>query len=205
MSPAAGVIVSYVVGSIPFAYLAGRVRGIDLRKHGSGNLGATNAMRVLGTPTGLLVYLGDTLKGFLPVFLLPARTAGDNAELWAIAYGVAAIAGHVRPIFLLGRGGGKGVATAGGVFLGLAWLATAIAAVAFTIVVFVSRYVSLGSLTAAVVLSVAIGFTKGWTSPVFAVSVVVAAFVFWTHRSNITRLRQGTESRIGQSRRPATP
>jgi glycerol-3-phosphate acyltransferase PlsY len=205
MSPAAGVIVSYVVGSIPFAYLAGRVRGIDLRKHGSGNLGATNAMRVLGTPTGLLVYLGDTLKGFLPVFLLPARTASDNAELWAIAYGVAAIAGHVRPIFLLGRGGGKGVATAGGVFLGLAWLATAIAAVAFTIVVFVSRYVSLGSLTAAVVLSVAIGFTKGWTSPVFAVSVVVAAFVFWTHRSNITRLRQGTESRIGQSRRPATP
>jgi glycerol-3-phosphate acyltransferase PlsY len=205
MSPAAGVIVSYLVGSIPFAYLAGRVRGIDLRKHGSGNLGATNAMRVLGSPTGLLVYLGVTLKGFLPVFLLPTRTASDNAELWAIAYGVAAIAGHVRPIFLLGRGGGKGVATAGGVFFGLAWLATVIAAVAFTIVVFVSLYESLGSLTAAVVLSVAIGFTKGWTSPVFAVSVVVAAFVFWTHRSNITRLRQGTESRIGQPRRPATP
>jgi glycerol-3-phosphate acyltransferase PlsY len=205
MSPAVGVLISYLVGSIPFAYLAGRARGIDLRKHGSGNLGATNAVRVLGTPTGLLVYVCDTLKGFLPVLLLPPRTASDNAELWAIAYGLAAIAGHVRPIFLLGRGGGKGVATAGGVFLALAWLPTLISVAVFAVVVFAARFISLGSLAAAIALPIAIGFSKGWTSPVFAVSTLVGLFVFWSHRSNIERLRRGAEPRLGESRRPLAP
>lgn len=205
MSPAVGVLIAYLVGSIPFAYLAGRMRGVDLRKHGSGNLGATNAMRVLGTPTGLLVYVGDMLKGFLPVLLLPPRTATGHPELWAIAYGLAAIAGHVRPIFLLGRGGGKGVATAGGVFFALAWLPTVIALAVFAVVVFASRFISLGSLAAAIALPIGMGFTKGWTSPVFAVSALVGLFVFWTHRSNIERLRHRAEPHLGESRRPVAP
>jgi glycerol-3-phosphate acyltransferase PlsY len=205
MSPAVGVLISYLAGSIPFAYLAGRMRGIDLRKHGSGNLGATNAMRVLGTPTGLLVYVCDMLKGFLPVLLLPPRTASDHPDVWAIAYGLAAIAGHVRPIFLLGRGGGKGVATAGGVFLALAWLPTVIAAAVFTAVVLAGRFISLGSLAAATALPIAMGFSKGWTSPVFGVSALVGLFVFWTHRSNIGRLRAGSEPRVGESIRPIGP
>jgi glycerol-3-phosphate acyltransferase PlsY len=162
-------------------------------------------MRVLGTPTGILVYAADTLKGFLPVFFLSDRTATDHPQLWAIAYGVAAIAGHVRPIFLLGHGGGKGVATAGGVFLALAWLPTVIAAAVFSIVVFALRYVSLGSLAAAIALPIGIGISKGWTNAVFVVSALVGVFVFWTHRANIKRLRQRVEPRIGESRRPATP
>lgn len=205
MIPIAGVLISYLAGSIPFAYLAGKARGIDLRQHGSGNLGATNAIRVLGTPTGLAVYLADTLKGFLPVLLLPPRTATAHPDIWAIAYGIAAIAGHVRPIFLLGRGGGKGVATAGGVFLALAWLPTVIAALVFTVVVWARRIVSLGSLAAAVTLAVAMGFWKGWGSPLSIMSALIGVFVFWSHRTNIRRLKQGIEPRLGEPKPPVAP
>jgi len=111
--PLLGVLISYLAGSIPFAYLAGKARGVDLRKHGSGNLGASNAVRVLGPGIGGVVYVCDTLKGLLPVLLLPPRIDSSNPELWAIAFGFAAVIGHVRPIFLLGKGGGKGVATSG--------------------------------------------------------------------------------------------
>jgi hypothetical protein len=112
MHPAVGAAVAYVVGSIPSAYIAGRLAGVDLREHGSGNLGATNVTRVLGWKVGLPVYLVDTLKGAIPVLLLPAWLGVGNSRWWALAYGAAAIVGHVRPVFLLGRGGGKGVATA---------------------------------------------------------------------------------------------
>ena len=98
---ALAVLAAYLVGSIPAAYLAGKAKGVDLRQHGSGNLGATNAWRVLGWRIGLAVYLFDTLKGALPVLLLPAPSA--DTELWKIAYGIAAIAGHVRPIYLGGK------------------------------------------------------------------------------------------------------
>mgnify|MGYP002336530211 CR=1 FL=1 len=122
--PVAGLVVAYLAGSIPAAYIAGRLHGVDLRKVGSGNLGATNAVRVLGFPTGVAVYVLDTLKGFLPVSALVPLVMATRHDLWAIAIGVAAIAGHVRPIYLGFQKGGKGVATAGGVFLALAPLAT---------------------------------------------------------------------------------
>src|ERR1700720_1016959 len=115
MSPIIGVLISYLAGSIPSADIAGRVRGEDLRQHGSGNLGATNVVRVLGAKIGGAVVIADLLKGFLPVYFLPSYTETLRPELWALAYGVAAIIGHVKPIFLLGKGGGKGVATASGV------------------------------------------------------------------------------------------
>ncbi|HEY6089394.1 MAG TPA: glycerol-3-phosphate acyltransferase, partial [Gemmatimonadaceae bacterium] len=121
MSPIIGVLISYLAGSIPSAYIAGRLRGVDLRQHGSGNLGATNVVRVLGARIGAVVFIADLLKGFLPVYLLPRYTETLRPDLWALVYGVAAIAGHVKPIFLLGKGGGKGVATASGVFLALAF------------------------------------------------------------------------------------
>src|SRR6266513_5133864 len=120
MAPIVGVIIAYLAGSIPSAYIAGKVRGVDLREHGSGNLGATNVVRVLGPRIGAAVFLADLLKGFLPVYYLPIVADTLRPELWALAYGVAAILGHVKPIFLLGRGGGKGVATASGVFMALA-------------------------------------------------------------------------------------
>ena len=197
--PVAGLAVAYLAGSIPAAYIAGRLHGVDLRTVGSGNLGATNVVRTLGKKVGIPVYLVDTLKGLLPVVLLPEATGQPEYGLWAIGFGLAAILGHVKPIFLMFRGGGKGVATAGGVFLGLATIPTLLALVVFGVVLKLSGYVSLGSLTAAATLPVAIAVMSGIT-PVFWVSLVVAAFVFWTHRANIARLRRGEEHRFGRTR-----
>jgi acyl phosphate:glycerol-3-phosphate acyltransferase len=197
--PAILIAASYLIGSIPAAYIAGKLaRGIDLREHGSGNLGATNVYRVLGPRIALLVLIADALKGALPVLVFPGLTATSTPDLWAIAYAVAAIAGHVRSIFLLLRGGGKGVATAAGAFLSLAPLPSAFALGIFVVVLFVWGYVSLGSLSAATALPVAIAILDGIHSPLFVVSTVVAAFVFWTHRANIARLRRGEEPRFGK-------
>jgi acyl phosphate:glycerol-3-phosphate acyltransferase len=197
---ALAVLGAYLVGAIPAAYLAGRAKGVDLRKHGSGNLGATNAWRVLGWKVGLAVYLFDTLKGALPVLLLPHPSS--NAELWRIAYGVAAIVGHVRPIYLGGKGGGKGVATAGGVFFALAPKALLVALAVFAALFLATGYVSLGSLSAAVTLPLALlAFDGVRVTPVLVIAVLVAAFVFWTHRANIGRLRRGEESRFNLWRR----
>lgn len=205
MHPALAIALSYVSGSIPSAYLAGKSRGIDLRQHGSGNLGATNVFRVLGAKIGALVFLVDMAKGALPVLLLPSLTtrpaglaalAGDWALTVGILCGVAAIVGHVRPVFLLFGRGGKGVATAAGVFLALAPLPAVAALAAFALVFGVSRYVSLGSLVASVVLPLAILATQG-ASPLFVLAVLIMLFVFWTHRANIGRLRRGEEHRFG--------
>jgi acyl phosphate:glycerol-3-phosphate acyltransferase len=197
-----GLAVAYLAGSIPSAWLAGRAKGVDLRKHGSGNLGATNAWRVLGWRIGLLVYAVDTLKGALPVLLL--RRPAAYPELAGVLYGVAAIAGHVRPIFLGFQKGGKGVATAGGVFFALAPKAFVIAFATFVAVFLASGFVSLGSLTAAIALPVALLVIDRHVGPGFVVGVLVAAFVFWTHRANIGRLRRGEENRFRFGRR-ATP
>jgi glycerol-3-phosphate acyltransferase PlsY len=140
----------------------------------------------------------DALKGAIPVLVLPGITAASRPGLWAIAYAVAAIAGHVRSIFLLFRGGGKGVATAAGAFMALAPMPSLIALGVFVVVLFVWGYVSLASLSAATVLPLIIGWSEGVGSPLFAVSAVVAAFVFWTHRGNIGRLRRGEEPRFGK-------
>lgn len=202
MHPALGLLLGYVLGSIPFAYLSGKLtRGIDLREHGSGNLGATNVYRTLGAKVAGVVLVLDTLKGALPVLAVLRYGDGDRLLPWAIAAGIAAIVGHARPIFLLWRGGGKGVATAGGVFLALAPIATLVSMVTWGIVVFLSGYVSLASLAAAAALPVALLLTAGPRSPLLPVSVLVAAFVFWTHRANIGRLRRGEEHRFGKKAR----
>ncbi len=205
MHPIVPLVVSYVLGSIPAAYIAGRTRGIDLRQHGSGNLGATNVFRVLGGKIGIAVMAFDMAKGAIPVVLFPRWIVSANVELWAIAFGVAAILGHVRPIFLLWRGGGKGVATAGGVFLALAPIAMLIATAVWTLVLAASRYVSLASLTAAVVLVIVMAFMDDIGSPLFLITVALAAFVFWTHRANIGRLRRGEEHRFGRKRESGVP
>jgi len=197
MSPIVGIIIAYLAGSIPSAYIAGKIRGVDLRKHGSGNLGATNVVRVLGPKIGAAVFIADLLKGFLPVYFLPMYTETLRPDLWALVYGVAAIMGHVKPIFLLGKGGGKGVATASGVFLALAFAPMLIAQVVWVIVFYFSRYVSLASLCGAIVLPIAIlAWYRDPSSPVFIASVIIALFVFWTHRANIGRLRRGEEHRF---------
>lgn len=202
MHPVAAVVIAYLAGSIPFAYLAGRARGVDLRQHGSGNLGATNAVRVLGLPTGAAVYLLDTLKGFLPVFLLVPVLVASRVDLWAIAIGVAAIVGHVRPIYLRFQKGGKGVATAGGVFLALTPLATALGLAVWVLVFLPSGYVSLASIvTAALFPFATLATGTPVRSALFAVAVAMAAFVVWTHRPNIGRLKRGEEHRFRRGKR----
>lgn len=209
MHPVVAVVLSYVSGSIPAAYLAGKWSGVDLRAHGSGNLGATNVLRVLGVKIGLLVFAVDIAKGAIPVRLLPPLTDSTGmAQVWiAVACGIAAILGHVRPMFLGFGKGGKGVATACGVFLALAPLQTLITLLIFTVVVLASGYVSLASLTAAVSQPVLLAATVGVRSPLFSIAVITAAFVFWTHRANIQRLRAGTEYRFSRAanfgRRPS--
>jgi glycerol-3-phosphate acyltransferase PlsY len=197
--PALALALAYASGSLPFAWLTGKVAGVDLRTQGSGNLGATNVFRVLGWKIGLVVFLADALKGALPVLLLPRRIdSALDPTLWAIACGVAAIAGHVRPLFLKFRKGGKGVATAAGVFFALAPVPMLVTFAVFVAVVLATGYVSLGSLLSAVVLPALLLLTQGGRSPLFIVSLVIATFVFWTHRTNIGRLRRGEEHRFGK-------
>jgi acyl phosphate:glycerol-3-phosphate acyltransferase len=197
MSPWLCLVIAYVVGSIPSAFIAGKLNGVDLRKHGSGNLGATNVVRVLGAKTGLTVFLADVLKGFLPVFFLPPLADTLMPGAWALAFGLAAIIGHVKPIFLLGRGGGKGVATGAGVFAALAPIPSLVAFGIWMLVFLTTRYVSVASLVGATVLPIAIFLlTRNPSSAVFYASLVIASFVIWNHRANIGRLRRGEEHRF---------
>jgi len=204
MNPAFGLLIAYVAGSIPAAYIAGRlVRGIDLREHGSGNLGATNVMRVMGAKVGVIVLLFDAAKGALPVLLLPPLLGVHGSQWWQVGYGMAAVVGHVRPVFLLFRGGGKGVATAAGVFGALAFIPLLVSVAVFIAVVLASGYVSLGSLASAVVFPLAVIISSGIRTPVAVAAIAMAVFVFWTHRSNIGRLRRGEEHRFGRKRTAA--
>lgn len=206
MHPAFGLLIAYVAGSFPSAYLAGRlIKGIDLRSVGSGNLGATNVYRNLGTSAALTVLFLDLAKGALPVLYLPrvldAGAAGsDRALWWALGYGIAAIAGHAKPVFLLWKGGGKGVATATGVFLVLVpspMLATVVVCGA---VVWYTGYMSLGSITAAALFPLLVWLDRG-VSPVLWGALLVAAFICWTHRTNMIRLSKGTEPRLFPKKR----
>ena len=200
------LVAAYALGSIPAAYLAGQWKGVDLRKHGSGNLGATNVFRVLGPRIGVAVFAFDMLKGAVPVlfFWRYVEPSIASAVVVQILCGVAAIAGHVRPLWLGFGKGGKGVATAAGVFFALAPVETGLALAAFALTLLASGYVSLGSMVAAVLLPVLLVIRDGVT-PLFMVCAVVALFVFWTHRANIERLRQGTENRFGKREGRRTP
>jgi acyl phosphate:glycerol-3-phosphate acyltransferase len=206
MSLLVALIASYALGSIPAAYIAGRSRGIDLRKYGSGNLGATNVFRVLGPKIGVLVFAFDMAKGAVPATIfakwvdpsLFGFMPGDPHVVAGIACGVAAIVGHVRPMWLKFGKGGKGVATSGGVFLALAPMETLLAILAFAVTVLASGYVSLGSLVTAVLLPTLLLIREGPRSPMFVVCTGIAIFVFWAHRANIARLRAGIEHRFGK-------
>lgn len=195
-----GLLVAYVVGSTPFAYLAGRaLRGIDLRQHGSGNLGATNVLRTLGIPAGVVVLALDAAKGAVPTLWFQDWFGAAPGVWWPALFGAAAIAGHVRPYFGLFKGGGKGVATAAGVFGALSPIAFAIALFVFVVLVAVTRYVSVGSVGGAVALAVASATLYGPQSQRALVALVIAAFVVYTHRANLARLRRGEEPKFGRS------
>lgn len=193
MTPWLLLLASYLLGAVPTSYIAGRVtEGIDLRHHGSGNLGATNTFRVLGAAVAAPVLIADVLKGWVPAYLFQAL---DGAPpVWALAYGAGAIMGHVFSVFV-GFRGGKGVATSTGVFLALAPAAVAIGAVVWAALVAVTRIVSVASITAALVLPSAIFFTQG-DNAIFWLAVGLAVFVIYAHRGNIRRLLRGEEHRF---------
>jgi acyl phosphate:glycerol-3-phosphate acyltransferase len=188
------VLAAYLIGALPTSYAVARlVRGIDLRQHGSGNLGATNAFRVLGWRAATPIFIIDIAKGFIPAFFFP-RLDGREVATWALAYGAAAILGHVYSVYV-GFKGGKGVATGAGVFLALAPLAVLVGLVIWLLLVFTTGYVSLASITAAAALPIMVALT-GAPGEVLVLSAFLSAFVIYAHRANIRRLMRGEEHRF---------
>lgn len=208
------ILGAYLLGAVPFGLLIGLARGIDIRTVGSGNIGATNALRTLGKPLGVTCFLLDVLKGTLPALgagayhglLATPDLADAQAWLW-LAVGVGAILGHMFPIYLRFKGG-KGVATGFGALLGIWPLMTAAALAGLFIWILTAktmRYVSVASCAAALTIPagaiaapVLMGRPPVW--PFIAVSFLLAALVIYKHRGNLARVRAGTEPRIGERR-----
>ena len=185
------LLAAYLLGAFPSSYVVARmVRGIDLREHGSGNLGATNAYRVLGWKAATPVFILDILKGWLPPFLFP-RLDGTEDWRWALAYGAAAIVGHVFSVYVRFKGG-KGVATGAGVFIALAPLAVLIGLIVWGTLLFITGTVSIASIAAAATLPLAV-WLLGARIEVLILAIALATFVIYAHRSNIRRLAKGQE------------
>jgi acyl phosphate:glycerol-3-phosphate acyltransferase len=185
------VIASYLLGSVPTGLLLGKALGVDIRATGSGNIGATNVYRTLGRSVGIITLVGDCIKGLIPV--LAARWLG-LPDIWVAAAGFAAFFGHVYTIFLCFKGG-KGVATALGVFLGTAPLAVLVAFGVFVIVLWKWRYVSLASMSAAAAMPLLVAAMD--RRPLFiSMTLLIAIMVVWNHRENIRRLKAGSENRF---------
>jgi glycerol-3-phosphate acyltransferase PlsY len=192
--PVVALSLGYLVGSIPFAWLVGRLAtGVDVRRAGSGNVGAANVLRTGGVAVAVCVLLLDMAKGVASVLWAARLTTGESGPALA---GLAAVVGHIYPVWLRFRGG-KGVATAAGVFSVLTPFAVAPAAVVFVLTVWATRYISLGSILATLALG-PIAWTTGASSTATATAAAVAALIVFRHRSNIGRLRDGSEPRIGQ-------
>jgi len=204
------LLISFLAGSLPFGLWIARVRGIDLRTVGSGNIGFTNVWRSVGRVEGALTLVADVLKGALPTALLPGLLPDAGAAVVpstaAILFGLAAILGHCFSPFLRFKGG-KGVATSLGVFLVLAPVAIGVCVILFVAIVAATRYISLGSITCAVVLPAIIGIRQG-LGPLFWIAAAIGAMVIVLHRTNIQRLLTGNERRFsfrGTPTNPASP
>jgi glycerol-3-phosphate acyltransferase PlsY len=189
---------AYLLGSVPFSYLVARRKGVDVRRVGSGNVGATNVMRNVSVAAGLIAFLLDAAKGAVAVVL--ARLLEPSGPLPVLA-GVMAVLGHMYPVWLRFRGG-KGVATGAGVFLPLAPMATVGALAAFAAGLAVTRYVSLSSIVGSTTLAV-LTFLSGAPPVTARAAAGIALLITWKHRANLQRIAQGTESRLGRkSQRP---
>jgi acyl phosphate:glycerol-3-phosphate acyltransferase len=191
------LIASYLLGAVPTSYLAARLfRGIDLREHGSRNLGATNLYRVLGWRYAVPVGLLDAAKGLVPVLVFAPRVS--SSELFALICGLVAVVGHVFSVFV-GFKGGKGVATAAGVMLGLTPVALGVAVVVWAALVYLTGYVSVGSIAAAAIFPLAVYLLEPPDQPAMLwLDIAVASAIVWFHRGNIQRLFKGTENRFGR-------
>ena len=208
MSPygtlALALAASYLLGAVPFAWVLVRVwTGKDLRREGSGNIGATNAIRAAGRPVGILAFLPDAAKGLVPVLwfgpLASGAADGALAPWMAVAAGAAAVAGHCFPIYL-GFRGGKGVATGCGALLGLDWRIFAIGGAVWLAVLFATRYVGLASILMGVTFPVAAGILLGPVHPAVFGAAALFLLILVRHRSNMARMLAGTEPKAFRSR-----
>ena len=214
---------AYLLGSIPTGFLVAKAKGIDIRKVGSGNIGATNAMRVLGKPAGIFVLLMDALKGFLacllgaficayylspPISVLGNSPIDGNAQTdafitlvghFAIVAGICAVLGHNYTCWLKFKGG-KGIATTAGVFLALAPWALLVALIVFVLVVLATKYVSAGSIAAAIALPTTVWIMSPHNLFLNIVTTALGVLAIYKHKANIKRLMAGTENRLGQKK-----
>jgi len=200
-----GIIISYLIGGIPFGYLIAVIKGIDIRTEGSGNIGATNVGRVLGKKYGLIIFILDMLKGFIVVFYIPALvssavnipTTTDN--LLVVLCGFCAVLGHAFPVYLKFKGG-KAVATSFGVFIWLVPISIGIAFGVWLLTVIVTRYVSLGSMIGSLslvgVIVIVVDSPFGDNIYLTVMSVAVAILIIARHTSNIQRIIAGTEKKV---------
>ncbi len=215
------LFISYVLGSIPSAIWVGKAfKGIDVREHGSGNAGTTNTFRVLGIPAGVTVFAMDFIKGFIPSFWLSAIAfdlfsgplAPPNWDVEAflkIACGLFAVIGHMYPVFARFKGG-KGAATACGMLFGVEPVSIAISFVMFAMIILITKYVSLASITSTLLYPINLlvmkyGLNLEVDGSIIVFAIIVAAGIIYRHRSNIERLRNGTESKVGQGTKKVEP
>ena len=207
------LLIGYVCGLFQTAYIYGRINGIDIREHGSGNSGTTNALRVLGKKAGLIVFAGDILKilaaGFLVTVLFnQGDFFGDRAALYKLYAGLGAVLGHNFPFYLNFKGG-KGIAVTSGLILMMAWRITILCLIAFALTVGLTRYVSLGSLVITALFMISwiflgqtgrLALTPAHLPESYVLVFLIVAMAYWRHRANIKRLIAGTESKIGQKK-----
>ncbi len=215
------LLISYVLGSIPSAIWVGKVyKGIDVREHGSGNAGTTNTFRVLGIPAGITVFAMDFMKGFVPSFWLsllafqlmeppfsgPLSPPNWDVEAFLkISCGLFAVIGHMYPLFARFKGG-KGAATACGMLFGIEPVSIAISFVMFGLIILITKYVSLASITATLLYPINLlvmryGLDLEVDGSIIVFALIVATGIIYRHRSNIQRLRDGTESKVGESKK----
>ena len=196
------ILVSYLIGSFPTSYVMGKIlKGIDLREHGSGNLGATNVFRVVGKTAGIITLLIDAFKGFIPAFLFPRLIMTWAPELSltlldvGVILGVAAILGHMFTLFMKFKGG-KGVATSLGVFLALAPAPLLVTVVVCSAIMAATRYVSLGSISGALLLPILIIVLYPDSRLLIIFSLIIGGIIIARHKTNIKRLLQGSENKL---------
>ena len=207
------LLIGYVCGLFQTAYIYGSINGIDIREHGSGNSGTTNALRVLGKKAGLIVFAGDILKilaaGFLVTVLFnQGDFFGDRAALYKLYAGLGAVLGHNFPFYLNFKGG-KGIAVTSGLILMMDWRITILCLIAFALTVGLTRYVSLGSLVITALFMISwiflgqtgrLALTPAHLPESYVLVFLIVAMAYWRHRANIKRLIAGTESKIGQKK-----
>ena len=209
------ILAAYVVGATPFGFLMGKAKGYDIRDHGSGNIGATNVVRIVGKKEGILVFVLDVLKGLVPVLVgthFAEDIMGEHAEYFlssvSVLIALAAIMGHNYTFWLNFRGG-KGVATSGGAMTALMPWAVLAAVVVWLVVFYAKRYVALASIFAAVTIPVTVAVqgivAKHFDEAIVVLAIVVAVMGVWRHRANIERMRAGTENRMGRKKPEPDP